>query len=151
MSCEWLRSRVGQKILTKVEIPRYMCVCVCLFLFIHIENTHWGIYYESPHKDRSVLVPACGWVCALPKSRCSRFQRPVWLLFGSLDFVNVDSVSAWSSFMSPLRDSKGNPAMLASLDRRLGNNTLPAHPLPFLYLQFEVYNKKKKGCAAPLL
>lgn len=46
--------------------------------------------------------------------------------------------------MSPLRDSKGNPAMLASLDRRLGNNTLPAHPLPFLYLQFEVYNKKKK-------
>lgn len=72
----------------------YVCVCVCLFLFIHIENTHWGIYYESPHKDRSVLVPACGWVCALPKSRCSRFQRPVWLLFGSLDFVNVDSVSA---------------------------------------------------------
>lgn len=62
--------------------------------------------------------------CALPKSRCSGFQRHVCPFFGSLDFVNFDTVPIAFSLMSLLRDSKGKPAMLASLDRRLANNSL---------------------------
>lgn len=34
-------------------------MCVCGFLFIHIENTHWEKYDESPHKDRGTRMCVC--------------------------------------------------------------------------------------------
>lgn len=66
----------------------------------------------------------CISVCVQPKSRCSGFQRHVCLFFGSLDFVNFDTLPISFSLMSLFRDSKGKLAMLASLGRRLANNSL---------------------------
>lgn len=77
--------------------------------------------------SHSLLFPSlilCISVCVLPESRCSGFQRHVCPFFGSLDFVNFDTVPISFSLMSLLRDSKGKLAMLASLDRRLANNSL---------------------------
>lgn len=76
-----------------------------------------SIFYLSHSASVSLFV-------FLPKSRCWGFQKHTCLFFGSLDFVDFDTVLISSSLMSLPRDSKGKLAIPASPDRRLVSNSL---------------------------
>lgn len=85
--------------------------CSCL-------STSLGFFFYSP---------CCSLSFCSTQEQVFGFQRHVCLFFfffGSFNFVNFDTVPILFSLMSLLRDSKGNLAMSASLDRRLANSSL---------------------------